>query len=395
MSVAVALYTNSIDSKCGWGRISIEYVRALENISGVSFILVMPDTESNRDAATDSAVPDIVWTPFAERTKHHRARRWLTNWPRANYLKNIDIVHALTDYPYCINAYFSAYRSRLPLIVWLHGTFAVRPLTYFPSKQLLSSCYRYSSRLVSVSQYTQSMMMVKAKIDPSKCCVIPNAYTPPADSRVEVPKGINRHQFSLLTVGALKKRKGQNCIIEALRILRDSGYAEDIGYYIVGDDRSSYAELLRETARRYALEDHVYVMGRRSQGELNWLYENSDIYVHTPVVHDEKFEGYGLVYLEAGYHRLPVIASQSGGAAEAVQHGETGLVVPESDATSTAQAIRELCDNPGLRSTYGAMGREKACSWTWKDYANSMSEMYTSVLRSDSSGRRRFRIRAT
>jgi phosphatidylinositol alpha-1,6-mannosyltransferase len=72
-------------------------------------------------------------------------------------------------------------------------------------------------------------------------------------------------------------------------------------------------------------------------------------------------EGFGIVFLEAAACAVPQIAGDSGGAAEAVEDGVSGLVVhhPE-DPREVAAAVERLLDFPVNASAMGAAGRERA-----------------------------------
>jgi phosphatidyl-myo-inositol dimannoside synthase len=74
-------------------------------------------------------------------------------------------------------------------------------------------------------------------------------------------------------------------------------------------------------------------------------------------------EGFGIVFLEAAAAGVPQVAGDSGGAAEAVVHGETGLVVRDPrDAHAVASALGELLDDPDRRARMGSAGRARAVS---------------------------------
>ncbi len=72
-------------------------------------------------------------------------------------------------------------------------------------------------------------------------------------------------------------------------------------------------------------------------------------------------EGFGIVFLEAAAPAWPPVAGDSGGAAEAVDDGETGLVVSHpDDPDAVAAAIGRLLDDPALRSRLGEAARRRA-----------------------------------
>ncbi len=87
-------------------------------------------------------------------------------------------------------------------------------------------------------------------------------------------------------------------------------------------------------------------------------------------------EGFGISYLEAGFHGKPVVGYRSGGAVEAVVDGETGLLVNEGDVTALADAFRRLLVDSALRQRLGEGGRRHAATFGW----DATARVITSVL---------------
>jgi len=71
-------------------------------------------------------------------------------------------------------------------------------------------------------------------------------------------------------------------------------------------------------------------------------------------------EGLPNVVLEAMACAAPVIGSQAGGIAEAVEHGRTGFVVPQADPEAIAEPARRLLRDPALRRRMGHAARDAA-----------------------------------
>jgi glycosyltransferase involved in cell wall biosynthesis len=69
-------------------------------------------------------------------------------------------------------------------------------------------------------------------------------------------------------------------------------------------------------------------------------------------------EGLSNVLLESMAAGVPVVATRVGGTPEAVEHGETGLLVPPSDPQGLAEAIARLLQEPELAARIGAAGRQ-------------------------------------
>ncbi len=113
-----------------------------------------------------------------------------------------------------------------------------------------------------------------------------------------------------------------------------------------------------ETALR-ALADALGVGGRVSfageQADVAPWLARMDVYVQAA-----RLAGVSNSLLEAMATGLPVVATDVGGTAEAVVHGETGLLVPAGDPAAMADALGALLANPGAVETFGRAGRARA-----------------------------------
>ena len=89
----------------------------------------------------------------------------------------------------------------------------------------------------------------------------------------------------------------------------------------------------------------------------------------TSMPHRFSVEGFGLVYLEAGAHNLPVVAHAIGGVPEAVLDEETGLLVSPDEPDALTAAFARLINDPDLRGRLGTAGNRRARSRTWQDNA--------------------------
>ena len=80
-------------------------------------------------------------------------------------------------------------------------------------------------------------------------------------------------------------------------------------------------------------------------------------------------EGFGIVFVEAAACGVPSVAGDSGGAAEAVADGETGIVVGRpDDAEAVATALARLLDDDAQRARMGAAARRRAETEFSNDY---------------------------
>jgi len=178
--------------------------------------------------------------------------------------------------------------------------------------------------------------------------------------------------MTILTVG-LSQRKGTDVLIKALPAI--VAELPEACLVIVGSGprlASSFIDL----AKSLNVFEKTTFLHDLSKEELAELYQNCDVFVMTPRYIDDTFEGYGLVYLEAGSYKKPVVGSLSGGVPEAVIDGQTGLLVPENDPQATAEAIIKILKNPELAKKLGDNGYRLAQERNWEDYIEKIIKIY-------------------
>ena len=151
------------------------------------------------------------------------------------------------------------------------------------------------------------------------------------------------------------QRKGLDVALRAVARLRR--YYPDIRYVIVG--RGPERPHLQRLARTLGVDGHVDFLGAVPDEDLPDVYRRAHVFV-LPLREEtlaDSIEGFGMVFLEAAATAVPSVAGNSGGAAEAVRHEETGLVVPPGDEEAVYGAVRLLLDDPERRVQMGQAGR--------------------------------------
>ena len=158
------------------------------------------------------------------------------------------------------------------------------------------------------------------------------------ESKSRSELGIPEGDVVLISIGRLIKRKALDDLLLALSRLEDQNFR----LLIIGEGPEE--PHLRELTEGLGLSSQVDFLGA-IWGEPKFQYlAASDIFV-LPSVH----EGFGLVFLEAMYCGLPVIASSSGGQTDFLRDGETGFLVPVGDVDALAEKILQLAGDEGLR----------------------------------------------
>lgn len=147
--------------------------------------------------------------------------------------------------------------------------------------------------------------------------------------------------FRLLTVGGLIGRKRLDAVIRATALLEDPRVELTLAGGTTVEPGT--ARRLRALARREGVAPQVRFLGEVDPATLRNLYVESDL-----LVLPSRYEGFGMVYLEAMAFGLPVIASAAGGARELVRPGVNGFLCPPGDAVDVARIVAYLRENPAV-----------------------------------------------
>jgi glycosyltransferase involved in cell wall biosynthesis len=169
---------------------------------------------------------------------------------------------------------------------------------------------------------------------------------------IEWPRGSRR----LLFVGRFDRQKGIDILFDALRELGDDAFA-----IIAGDSLRVSLGALPKNAR-YA--------GWLTPAQLEAYYRSAEV-----VVMPSRWEGFGLVAVEAMRAGLPVIASSVGGLTEIIEDGKTGVLVKPNDVAALVAALRGL-DEQSLRVMGDAAYKRFLANFTIDDAFRSLCDLY-------------------
>ncbi len=253
---------------------------------------------------------------------------------------------------------------QLPYDVVLHGAEVTVPGRLPLSKQTLGYVLRRARHIVAAGGYPA------AEAEHAADRTLPITVVPPgvdterfhpltADERsaARADFGIDDDAELVVSISRLVPRKGFDTAIRAAALLKTS--RPRLRLAISGGGRDD--QRLRGLAA--SLGAPVSFLGRVSNDDLPRLYGCADAYA---MLCRNRWggleqEGFGIVFLEAAACGVPQIAGDSGGAAEAVDDGVTGLVVHHpDDPRAVAAAIEQLLDDPQRASEMGVAGRERA-----------------------------------
>jgi phosphatidyl-myo-inositol dimannoside synthase len=251
-----------------------------------------------------------------------------------------------------------------PYVQYLHGT----EITDRPG--LADFAVRRAAAVTAVSQYTASLVAGSMRRG------LLHRIAP----GVDVPAG--RHaerspQPLIVTVSRLAERyKGHDVILRALPLVR--ARFPSVQWVVVGDGplRPTYEQM----AWALGIADQVRFVGSVVDLERDrWLDRAHVFAMPSRLSATGGGEGFGIAYLEAGAHQLPVVAGNVAGAKDAVVDGVTGLLVDPTDHLAVADALIALLGHRRRAEALGEAGESRAQQFAWPSVAKRVQDVLQEV----------------
>jgi phosphatidyl-myo-inositol dimannoside synthase len=378
----VTVLSSDARPTAGWGMFTTQVCRALSARGDVRVNLLLPHgvpSALDGDFATTQNV-----LPPADRSFRRHPWNLGRHVLRPPSVPTVDIVHALVEFPYALDAAAIARRRAVPYMVSAQGTYAVVPLQRPPDRWFYGYALRRAAVVTVPSTYTRDALLhalgKPARVELLANGVDPTRFANGGDTRSTRARfGLPPTGTVVLSIGALKRRKGFDVLLRAFATVRD--VRPDTYLVIVGSGDQTG---LRSLAGELGLSDNVRLTGELSESDVVDLYHACSLFALLPRCESGHFEGFGLVFLEAGACAKPVVGTRSGGVPDAVVHGETGFLVEEEDATAAAYRMLQVLDDPRLARALGERGRRWAQQHSWVQYADRLVSMYRAMLLSRS-----------
>jgi glycosyltransferase involved in cell wall biosynthesis len=207
----------------------------------------------------------------------------------------------------------------------------------------------------AVACYTSAAARAQAALFPHRpTFVVAPGTSPPAPSTAPPPLRLPEGVAVVGLVGRLQPWKGQDRLLHAQAILRARG--QEIHTVLVGGDAyglsTEYANALPALASRLGLSEAVTMTGQVA--DPGRYIEQMDILVNA-----SDPEPFGIVLLEAMARGVAVVAVDSGGPAEFIEDGVSGVLARSGDPEALADALAPLLDSAELRRAIGENARER------------------------------------
>ncbi len=227
-------------------------------------------------------------------------------------------------------------------------------------KALALQCAQSCELILGNSWFTQKTF---SKLNVRHCISLPggvdsHAFSKPPHTLSRQEIGLRPHAFVLMTACRFVAKKGLDFLIDSFQLLEQK--YPDLQLALVGD-----GPLYKKLTRR-AKSKNVLFIGKKSIDEIKQYYWNSNLFVLSSRVMENKTTGYrdaetmGRVLCEANAAGVPVLASNTGGVSSIITHEHNGLLYTTDNYADFEQQFARLYANLTLQQRLVANGLQRA-----------------------------------
>lgn len=283
-----------------------------------------------------------------------------------------DVIHAFFAVPSGLPAVLLGRLTGTPVMLTLVGAdiFDPNPTAGIAThrnpvlRAVVSRVIRAADRRTAISHDTKARA-IEYHGAPSDIEVVPLGLVKPARDPVRrLPRTSEGGVFRLVAIGRLIPRKAYHDLLEALALLHRSNVHLDL----IGD--GPLGPSLKEAAERLGIAHLVTFHGSADEAVKWRLLEEADCFVSASL-----YEGFGIVFLEAMYAGLPMVATDQGGHTDFLSVGENALLVPPRKPAQLAAAIKLLLQEDALRARMGEANARKVQTLTISSTAARYEEL--------------------
>ncbi|PKH03417.1 hypothetical protein CXF72_06300 [Psychromonas sp. MB-3u-54] len=163
--------------------------------------------------------------------------------------------------------------------------------------------------------------------------------------------GFTAQDIVIAIVGSISSRKGHDRIFSIFPSLLTKNHHTKL--LVVGDTSGSDSEIKYKNSLENANNKAVVWAGYRQ--DIPAIMNSIDI-----LIMPSRYEGMGMVGIEAMAFAKPVVGAKSGGIPEVIEHGVTGFIFDGNNSDDFEDKLLRLCGSADLRQEMGLAGLKRA-----------------------------------
>jgi glycosyltransferase involved in cell wall biosynthesis len=195
------------------------------------------------------------------------------------------------------------------------------------------------------------------------------AVNPAVDPSFAATKPLSERR-DVAFVGTFFHRKGSDVVVNVMTRLLSHRPSLGLTLFGVGMPREQALAAFDSSVR-----PRVTVADSLSPSELAARLGDFAVFLFPT-----RYEGFGIVVLEAMRAGLAVVTTPTGAGVDVVRDGKNGLLVPVGDPVATLAAVTRLVDDSVLRERLAGQAMQDAEAWTWRRAAEQLLKVYERTL---------------
>ena len=260
---------------------------------------------------------------------------------------------------------------RKPIVVTTHGVFwsnsFFKKILYQTYSNTIGFFTRFADRIIVASNFEKEIC---------------ENYGFGSEKIMKIPLGIDIKEFKgkkkphkikkIVYVGRIAKVKGLDTLVKAFsKVLKN---IDNVKLILIGPDYD-YTNKLKKMINKLGISENVIFTGYKTKKEISKILHSSDVGVLP-----SKYESFGLVLLEMGACKLPVVASVEGSIPEIVKDGSTGFLVNCDDLDYFAEKMIKILTNEKLRNKMGSNAfNHVSNNFSWEKVVDELDKVYNKL----------------
>jgi len=281
-------------------------------------------------------------------------------------------------------------RTRVKTVVTVHDIIFERfPETYnfderYVHRWKIKQACKVADAVIAISQQTKDDLINFYKVPASKISVCYQSCNPIFQQQIsEDNNAIIKSRYQLpdkyfLFVSSIAPRKNLIAVCKALILLKDK---INIPLVVIGNGKKEKEEA-KQLMQRNGITNRLLLLNEMAVSKESNFTTAADfpaIYQQAlALVYPSIFEGFGAPLLEALWTGLPVISSNTSSLPEVA--GDAALYFSPADHELLAQHMYEIATNKNVAIELKKKGFEQVQNFTTKKYADSIMNVYQSIL---------------